>query len=53
MFWRQFLNDSEVEKSRDMDLGIIDVHMIVKPMGTNEVGMGEKHRNKGGSKTKF
>ena len=35
-----------VEKSIGMAWGVIHVHMIVEAMGTNEVGEGEKYRNK-------
>ena len=35
-----------VEKSIGMAWGVIHVHMIVEAMGTNEVGEGEKCRDK-------
>lgn len=43
----QFLNDSEVDRSRDKDFRFIHVHMVDEAVDTNEVGKGEKYRNKG------
>lgn len=34
MFWGQFLNDSEVDRSRDKDFRVIHVHMADEAVDT-------------------